>query len=315
MKKNTSLVLLFTLLFVGYASATSQSSVPAAQAAQMPTINKSALTLRTNNLFLSAQITTPELGKPIKSPLTIRGKVARSFAFEGTFPIVLKDANGKELARASAHVVGSNNTSNAVPFLAMLTFAQPISRTGTLVLQKDNPSGLPQNDDSRIFNVVFPKWTSYTNGKYNFKLQYPADFVANKNLDAKTILSLQYPSPYTVGTNLEYAKVEIKVSDKPDECSVSEFDQHILTTTMLTSNSIAFHEDIWGDSGMGHTGETISYNTVKNGNCFKIALSMYSASMSMYTDENGVPLPSPVAFDKEKVEVVFKQIISTFKFL
>ena len=46
-------------------------------------------------------------------------------------------------------------TEEFVPFKAMLEFSAPTTATGTLVLEKDNPSGLPENADSLIVPVKF----------------------------------------------------------------------------------------------------------------------------------------------------------------
>jgi hypothetical protein len=44
-----------------------------------------------------------------------------------------------------------------VPFSAILNFPAPTTATGTLVLQKDNASGLPEHDDALIVPVSFAR--------------------------------------------------------------------------------------------------------------------------------------------------------------
>ena len=46
-------------------------------------------------------------------------------------------------------------TTDFVPFSVTLTFVKPATATGTLVLQKDNPSGLPEHDASVEMPVQF----------------------------------------------------------------------------------------------------------------------------------------------------------------
>ena len=49
-------------------------------------------------------------------------------------------------------------TNDFVPFEATLTFAadkNSYSNKGSLILKKDNPSGLPQNDDALEIPIVF----------------------------------------------------------------------------------------------------------------------------------------------------------------
>jgi hypothetical protein len=42
-----------------------------------------------------------------------------------------------------------------VPFIAQLTFSKPQTADGVLVLQRDNPSGLPQNASAVTIPVHF----------------------------------------------------------------------------------------------------------------------------------------------------------------
>ena len=48
-------------------------------------------------------------------------------------------------------------TQDFVPFLATLEFETPDTEQGTLVFEKDNPSGLPEHDDRLIMPVRFSK--------------------------------------------------------------------------------------------------------------------------------------------------------------
>jgi hypothetical protein len=46
-------------------------------------------------------------------------------------------------------------TTNFVPFTAVITFTPATTATGTIVLEKDNPSGLPANDNSLTIPITF----------------------------------------------------------------------------------------------------------------------------------------------------------------
>jgi len=86
--------------------------------------------------------------KSLSSPATITGEIPGNWSFEASFPVTLIDANGSTLAQQPAHLQGDWMTTSYVPFTTIVTFATPqTSKNGTLILQKDNPSGLPQNDD------------------------------------------------------------------------------------------------------------------------------------------------------------------------
>ncbi len=109
------------------------------------------------------RLDSPRPGDKIMSPLMITGS-ARTWYFEGSFPVELKDGNGVSLATGQATAQGDWMSSNFVPFKATLTFAKPTTASGTLILKKDNPSGLPANDDQVSIPVQFdfnaPSWSA-----------------------------------------------------------------------------------------------------------------------------------------------------------
>ena len=86
---------------------------------------------------------TPLPDAILQSPLIIAGSARGPWFFEASFPVYLLDADGDTIARIPAHAGGEWMTTEFVPFSATLTFTAPASPTGTLVLAKDNPSGLP----------------------------------------------------------------------------------------------------------------------------------------------------------------------------
>ncbi len=91
----------------------------------------------------------------VKSPLVVKGEARGNWYFEASFPVVLIDANGKELALSPAQAKTDWMTTEFVPFEVTLTFSKPLTKTGTLILKKDNPSGLPENDASISIPVRF----------------------------------------------------------------------------------------------------------------------------------------------------------------
>ena len=94
-------------------------------------------------------------GDIAKSPLKIEGEARGYWFFEASFPVKLFDANGKEVAVAIAQAQSEWMTENFVPFRAELKFPNPSTDTGFLVLEKDNPSGLPENADELRILVRF----------------------------------------------------------------------------------------------------------------------------------------------------------------
>ena len=88
-------------------------------------------------------------------PMEIRGQARGAWYFEASFPVRLLDGNGKELAVKPAQADGDWMTEEFVPFTETLTFETPTTPTGTLILQKDNPSGLPEKADELRVPVRF----------------------------------------------------------------------------------------------------------------------------------------------------------------
>lgn len=93
----------------------------------------------------------------VKSPLLIAGEARGTWFFEASFPVYLLDSSGNTLGQGVAQAQSDWMTENFVPFKATITFTvdpQIVGDTGTLVLQKDNPSGLQENDDALKVPVI-----------------------------------------------------------------------------------------------------------------------------------------------------------------
>ena len=100
-------------------------------------------------------VTSPQTNDVVKSPLLVTGEAKGTWYFEASFPVKLYDANNNLLVAVPAKAKGDWMTTNFVPFEVTLNFATPSTATGKLVLEKDNPSGLPQNADSITIPVKF----------------------------------------------------------------------------------------------------------------------------------------------------------------
>lgn len=92
------------------------------------------------------KVTNLKAGDKIKNPLLIEGEARGNWYFEGTFTVKLVDAEERDWAIGSAQAQGDWTTTDFVPFKGTLEFTKPLTQTGKVVLKKDNPSGLPEND-------------------------------------------------------------------------------------------------------------------------------------------------------------------------
>ncbi len=93
-------------------------------------------------------------GQVVTSPLTITGKARGYWYFEASFPVELLDAAGKQIAAGPAQAQGDWMTEDFVPFTITLNFENKTEQKGTLVLHKDNPSGLSEREDTLSIPVV-----------------------------------------------------------------------------------------------------------------------------------------------------------------
>jgi Immunoglobulin-like domain of bacterial spore germination len=110
-------------------------------------------TENTDAVILSA----PLPNATVNSPFVITGKARGSWFFEASFPVYLIDAHGNMIGQGIAEAQSDWMTNDFVPFKATITFTadpQIIGDTATLVLQKDNPSGLHENNDALRVPVI-----------------------------------------------------------------------------------------------------------------------------------------------------------------
>jgi len=100
---------------------------------------------------------TPRPNQTISSPLIITGEARGTWFFEASFPVVLVNWDGLIIAQGVATAKDNWMTEEFVPFEATLTFTldeNVYSNKGSLILKKDNPSGLLENDDALEIPVI-----------------------------------------------------------------------------------------------------------------------------------------------------------------
>ncbi|MDI3496358.1 MAG: hypothetical protein PWQ35_379 [Patescibacteria group bacterium] len=93
------------------------------------------------NVFL----TYPLPGMSVSSPLNIKGMARGNWFFEATFPLTLETKSGEIIVSSYASAEADWMTNDFVPFSATLNFVTEESE-GNLILHKDNPSGLKEQD-------------------------------------------------------------------------------------------------------------------------------------------------------------------------
>ncbi len=108
------------------------------------------------------QVTTPLGMGVIVSPVSFTGKARGNWFFEGSAPVSLVDWDGKIIAEGIITADGEWMTTEFVPFSGSLEFTSPYKegdpdfmKRGSLIFKKDNPSGLPENDNAVEIPVLF----------------------------------------------------------------------------------------------------------------------------------------------------------------
>lgn len=108
------------------------------------------------------QANNPKPLQVIKSPLQLSGQAVGNWYFEASAPVVLVDWDGRIIAESHITANGDWMTTDFVPFSGELNFESPYKegdadfmKNGSIIFMKDNPSGLPENDDALEFRIKF----------------------------------------------------------------------------------------------------------------------------------------------------------------
>ncbi|GMU74273.1 MAG: hypothetical protein AMXMBFR44_4700 [Candidatus Campbellbacteria bacterium] len=93
-------------------------------------------------------VDSPRPDSVVTSPLTVTGRARGYWFFEASFPVSLVNWDGLIIAQGIATAKDDWMTEELVEFEAVLAFEKPTlyPERGALILQRDNPSGLPEND-------------------------------------------------------------------------------------------------------------------------------------------------------------------------
>jgi hypothetical protein len=93
-------------------------------------------------------VTSPKANAAVGKKFTISGKAPGNWFFEASAPYLVTTPDGDKIAQGTLHAIGDWMTTNLVDFKAEASVNMAYSGPATLVLLRDNPSGMPENDDS-----------------------------------------------------------------------------------------------------------------------------------------------------------------------
>lgn len=96
----------------------------------------------------------PAEGEIVESPINISGQARGGWFFEATFPVRLEDENGNIIAQSYVQTDKEWMTQDFVPFFGDLEYEIDRAIDGFLILEKANPSGLPEHADELMVSVI-----------------------------------------------------------------------------------------------------------------------------------------------------------------
>lgn len=105
-------------------------------------------------LSVRVSVSSPKENATVAHTFTVVGQVPGAWSFEAQFPVQVRDMQGNVLGRAIGTVQGDWMTEALVPFTTSITVMASYHGPALLILMKDNPSGLPEHDDSITIPIV-----------------------------------------------------------------------------------------------------------------------------------------------------------------
>lgn len=146
------IVLVAVVAFLGWKSM-SPVEVPTGTTATTTTTTTQGTGGNTQTLSSRVVIDAPDSGAVVPKTFTVTGKAPGPWYFEASFPIQIRDSNNAVVGRGIATALSDWMTTGDVAFKADIT-VESYTGNATLVLLKDNPSGLPEHDDSVSMPIV-----------------------------------------------------------------------------------------------------------------------------------------------------------------
>lgn len=144
-------VLLVVIVAMGYFLVTTPASDTGTQTATTTTqgtgTNTNTNTDTGTDLGSNITVTAPKSGATVPKTFTVTGSAPGTWYFEASFPIEVRNASGTVIGTAPATALSDWMTTGQVAFKADVT-TTGYTGPATLVLKRDNPSGLPENDRS-----------------------------------------------------------------------------------------------------------------------------------------------------------------------
>ncbi len=99
-------------------------------------------------------VTAPQQNTTVGQRFEVKGEAPGNWFFEASFPVQIRDKDGSVIARTHASAQGEWMTTEQVQFTSTINIETAYKGPATLILMRDNPSGLPENDDALEIPIV-----------------------------------------------------------------------------------------------------------------------------------------------------------------
>ena len=188
------------------------------------------------------RVSKPRPNEIVESPLKIEGEARGGWFFEASFPVKLFDDNGFLLGITPAQALGNWMTEDFVEFSATLPFAVPSASKGKLILEKDNPSGLPEHADELIIPVYF-KEAPETSQKFMTVKIFLSDsrFAGEPYFDCSRTIAVerQVPQALAVARTAVEALLRGATEEEINQGFVSSINSGARIQSLIIENGVA----------------------------------------------------------------------------
>lgn len=109
--------------------------------------------LGANNESTDIAVTEPKPNRRIYNPVRIAGTAPATWFFEGRLGVEVRDINGVRVGFGT--VSATNQAGSEWSFGGSVEYVRPETSAGSVILQKANPQGIPNQDQAVSIPVVF----------------------------------------------------------------------------------------------------------------------------------------------------------------
>jgi hypothetical protein len=102
----------------------------------------------------NVRVASPRPNTSVERTFTVRGEARGTWFFEASFPIDVRDPDGRVIGQGYVTAEGEWMTEDFVGFTGEITVEEGYAGPALLVLHKHNASGLPEFTDSVQFPIV-----------------------------------------------------------------------------------------------------------------------------------------------------------------